>query len=88
MKKAGYIVFFVCLGEFVFCLITFIMLLYVLLGVQSQGLKAEEFLLSEPSQSYLNTAVIELLDEGVHIEESIDQSMAAKYVSTVYKSKR
>lgn len=81
MKKAGYIVFFVCLGEFVFCLITFIMLLYVLLGVQSQGLKAEEFLLSEPSQSYVNTAVIELLDEGVHIEESIDQSMAAKYVS-------
>ena len=81
MKKAGYIVFFICLFELVSCLAVFVLLLCISHGVQSDGARAEEFLLSEPRHHFVNTTLVKMLDEGVHIEESVSQSVIAKYIS-------
>lgn len=81
MKKAGYIVFSICLCGLILCLSALVLLLFVLQGVRSDAAGAEEFLASEPGQAYVNTAIAEALEEGKRIEESVDQSIIAKYVS-------
>ncbi len=81
MKKAGYIVFFVCLGEFLFCLSVFILLLCLLLGIHSDGARVEKFLASEPAEYHLNVALDTLFSEGTEYKEVRDDSACAKYIS-------
>ncbi len=81
MKRAGKIIFFVCLGNFLNYFIGAVLFLAILMSVHSQGLKADEFLASEPGERKVNTVITEALSTGVTIEESVDQSILAKYVS-------
>ncbi len=81
MKKTGYIMFFVSLGIFLPCVIIFTLLLSSFLGIQTQGARADEFLASEPSHRYVNTALTELLDKGTVLKNVRDDSVCARYIS-------
>lgn len=81
MKRAGKIIFFVSLGHFVLFALVLALVLFAYFGVESQKVSAEAFLTEEPEHHYVNTTLVRMLDEGTHIEESVSQSVIAKYVS-------
>ncbi len=81
MKKTGYIMFFVSLGIFLPCVIIFTLLLSSFLDIQTQGARADEFLATEPSRSYVNTALAELLDKGTVLKNVRDDSVSGRYIS-------
>ena len=81
MKKAGKIVFFVCLGHFLYYLVGTVLLIGIIIGVRSQGAKADEFSLSAPEHSYVNTALEEVLDKETTLKNVRDDSVCARYIS-------
>ncbi|MBQ4561175.1 MAG: hypothetical protein IJA55_02445 [Clostridia bacterium] len=81
MRKAGYTTLIISLGIFLPSFVAFVFLFssYIYSGVQAEA--AEEFLRSEPSHSYTNDTLAQLLEEGVSYEESADEDIKAKYIS-------
>ncbi|MBR6513458.1 MAG: hypothetical protein IKT46_01360 [Clostridia bacterium] len=81
MRKTGRIILFLSLGGFISCVAVFILSLTVFLNIQTQGVRADSFLASEPRHHFINTALNDLLSEGVYINERTDFTMSERYVS-------